>query len=821
MTKTRPLFVSLSLALAAVLTYGVTAQQAAPAKPAVQTAAKAQPAAHVMPKVAKVTVNDPVTLTDNGDSWTLDNGIVKATILKSNGNMTTVYYKGIDIPNARSEYWEQTPAGTVTAKVTIDPSTNGGQRAEVSVKGVNPGTPGVRGGGGGPALGAGAPGGAPGAGGRGARGGGAGGPGAGGAGAGAPGAGALAAGGRGPGAAGAGGPAGAPGAPGAFGPGAARAGVPSGAGRGGMDIEVRYTLERGVSGFYTYAEYTHPASYPPAGEGESRFILQMNPTFNWISVDKDRNQLMIANQDQRSGVVIHAKEQSIILAGVYANSVEHKYSYRAVMDKLTAWGWSSTKDHVGVYFINPSNEYIGGGPEKLDLVAHMGATLLDYWTSGHYGGGAGNNIPNGESWKHVVGPVFVYFNSLEDPKDPSQAELDKLTATSGSGMPAVPAEWHDNAMALWDDAVAKSKSVKAAWPYSWVDGVDYPHKDGRGTVSGQLVLDDPQAVKKTLPHLTVGLAHPNYTNGSGGFQSRSGNGNIVTWPHDGNYYQFWTDGAVDGRFTIPNVRPGKYTLHAFADGVLGEYAKADITVEAGKKIDLGKLDWKPVRFGKQVWEIGYPDRTADKFFKGDGANYWLWGWPLRYAGLFPNDVTYTIGKSNPAKDWFFEEVPHSTTTAWLNPAAKDPYNQRFGWVNTPPSKDDPWRDWGRGKATTWTVKFNMAKASSRTAVLRIALSGADGGALAVGVNGQEAGSIRPVSTNALRYNTDKGVWNQYIVKFDASLMKAGANEMTFTVPAGDVTTGVVWDYVRLELNDGSKAYPTPPDNQRPDMPTLD
>jgi hypothetical protein len=45
--------------------------------------------------------------------------------------------------------------------------------------------------------------------------------------------------------------------------------------------------------------------------------------------------------------------------------------------------------------------------------------------------------------------------------------------------------------------------------------------------------------------------------------------------------------------------------------------------------------------------------------------------------------------------------------------------------------------------------------------------------------------------------------------------------MTFTVPAGDVTTGVVWDYVRLELNDGSKAYPTPPDNQRPDMPTLE
>ena len=154
-------------------------------------------------------------------------------------------------------------------------------------------------------------------------------------------------------------------------------------------------------------------------------------------------------------------------------------------------------------------------------------------------------------------------------------------------------------------------------------------------------------------------------------------------------------------------------------------------------------------------------------------------------------------------------------------AAKDPYNQRFGWVNTPASKEDPWRAWGPGRATTWTVKFNMPKGSQGTAVLRLALAGADGGGLSIGVNGQDVGNIRPVSTNALRYNTDKGAWYQYIQKFDASLMKAGANQITFTVPAGDVTSGVVWDYVRLELNDGSKTYPTPPDNQRPDLPTLE
>jgi rhamnogalacturonan endolyase len=453
--------------------------------------------------------------------------------------------------------------------------------------------------------------------------------------------------------------------------------------------------------------------------------------------------------------------------------------------------------------------------------------VLDYWTSGHYAGGASNSVPAGEEWTHVVGPIFVYFNRLADPRDPTKAELDKLTATSGSGMPAVPTAWHDNALALWNDAVAKSKEVKAAWPYSWVEGMDYLHKAERGTVTGQLVLGDPQAANKLLPNLNVGLTYANY---AGNASPRAGNGNIVTWPHDGEHYQFWTEGTPDGRFTISNVRPGTYTLRAFANGVLGEYDRtARVAVEAGKTVDLGKLDWQPVRYGKQIWEIGYPDRTADKFFKGDADNYWLWGWGLRYAGLFPNDITYTIGKSDYHKDWFFQEVPHSTTTAWLNPAAKDPYNQRFGWVAIPTDNKDPWPQWGKGRATTWTVKFTMPKATKGEAVLRIALAGADGGNgnepsvagnLSIGVNGQAVGSIHPVATNALRYNTNKGVWNQYIQKFDASLLKPGANEMTFTVPAGDVTTGVVWDYLRLEVNDGSKAYPAPPDSQRPDQPTL-
>jgi rhamnogalacturonan endolyase len=666
-------------------------------------------AADGVPVVAKPDVNAPVTVTDNGDTWTLDNGIVKAMVLKRSGKLNSLIYKGNETLTRNSEGWEQYPSGQVSQSVTIDPAQNGGERGEVAVKGVS----------------------------------------------------------------------------------------------GRMDIEVRYTLERGVSGFYTYAIYSHEANNPAAREGESRFINQLTPDFDWLSVDDDRNLPMCSNQDTRSGVVIHAKEQRILSTGIYKNSVEHKYSYCARMYELPAYGWSSIKNHVGVWFINPSYEYLGGGPTRIDLVCHMGATMLDYWTSGHYAGGAACSIPQGETWNKVVGPIFVYYNSLQTAATPSQAELDTLKATEGN--PTIPAAWTANATALFNDARDEAKTIEAKWPLTWVQGVDYPQKAGRATVAGKIVLNDPQAATTKLPHLSVGLTHPDFIGAGGAFAQRSGNGNLVTWEHDANYYQFWTAGSENGQFTIANIRPGTYTLHAFADGVLGEFAQTNITVVAGQFLDLGKLEWKPVRYGNQVWEIGYPDRTGGKFYKGDGSNYWLWGWPVRYPLLFPNDITYTIGKSDYHKDWFFEEVPHGETTAWLNPEAKDPANQRFGWVKAGTQNEDMWRTIGRGRATTWTIKFNMDKAPKGQATFRLALAGADGGGgLAMAVNGKPVGTIHPVATNALRYNTDKGVWREYKQEFDASLMKPGENEMQLTVPAGDLTSGVVYDYLRLELNEDGK-----------------
>jgi len=680
-----------------------------------------------------------VILIDNGGAWSLDNGIVKATISKGDGRMTSLVYHGIDTMRSGGGYWEQTPqdAPQLTNGITIDPGTNGGARAEISIKGVTGGTQ---------MLTRGAPGG------------------------------------------------------GTY-----------------CDMEIRYTLGRGDSGIYVYAIFNHPSSYREGGVGaESRYITRLNQTFDWITVDKNRNMLECAPADWGTGVVVHAKEQRILTKGVYKNSVEHKYSYSGVQYRTPAYGWSSTKDHIGIWFINPTIEYLSGGPEKLELDAHFGDNddpdpiILDYWLGGHYDTGARVNVAAGEEWTKVVGPIFVYVNSLDHPKTNTKIELEKLAATSGSGNPKVPTSWHDNANELWQDALAQASRETAKWPYAWVNGVDYPHLEQRGTVTGRILLDDPLAPKSAstkLPHLIVGLTVPD-----GG----------VSWIHNAKGYQFFGDGTQDGKFTITKVRPGNYTLHAVADGVLGDFAQANITVEADKTLELGNLNWKPVRYGKQLWEIGYPDHTGDKFFKGDGANNWLWGWNLRYALLFPDDITYTIGKSDYHKDWFFEEVPHATNLSFVNPAAKDPANQSFGWVKgesldqyPQTNQHGPWVLYGNGRTTVWTIKFKLAKTVQGEAAFRVALAGVNAiKELAVAVNGRSVGAIGDgsnadnaalINTNSIRYNADKGLSEQRTLKFDAALLKSGDNEMTLTVPGGDLQSGVVWDYLRLELNENRKS----------------
>jgi rhamnogalacturonan endolyase len=89
-------------------------------------------------------------------SFTLSNGIVTARYSKRSGDLTSLLYKGLEMFTDQSGhaggYWSHDTTGgkeTIT-RVTIDPRSNGGERGEVSVKGISGGLkmgPGAAGGG--------------------------------------------------------------------------------------------------------------------------------------------------------------------------------------------------------------------------------------------------------------------------------------------------------------------------------------------------------------------------------------------------------------------------------------------------------------------------------------------------------------------------------------------------------------------------------------------------------------------------------------------------------------------------------------------------
>jgi rhamnogalacturonan endolyase len=579
--------------------------------------------------------------------------------------------------------------------------------------------------------------------------------------------------------------------------------TPSAPGGGAMaDIDIRYTMGRGESGVYTTAIYTHEATHPAGQIGEARWGAKLNPAvFDWLSVDWNRNKMMLSAEDWAQGTQLNAKEIRRLNTGIYKGQVDHKYDYSAVQFDTPAFGWSSTTKHIGFFMINPTIEYLSGGPTKVELTCHRdlndvaAPTVLDYWHGGHYGGG---NVPlaQGEVWSKVVGPIFNYVNTGDTPD------------------------------AIFKDALNQASKEAASWPYEWLQGADYPHKSERATVSGQLVLDDPQG-SGTMTHVEVGLAHPEMTitggrGGGGGGRGGFGGPQTVDWQSDAKNYQFWVHGDDSGKFSIPNVRPGIYTLYAIADGVLGQFAKTDVTVAAGQAIDLGKLDWQPVRFGRQLWDIGIPNRSAKEFARGN--DYWHWGLYLQYATDFPNDVNYTIGQSDFRKDWYFEQVPHwdgvekvtadrsaqvlaaaASRPEITDPAARAAANTRLRVAAANAAAGTNYS----GRASPWNINFDLPEAPHGKATLRVAFCGS-GGAATITMNGKTAANmLRTNFTRSIGWDGIQSVWQERDIAFDASLMQAGKNVLTLTIPAGNPSNGIMYDYLRLELDESAPAPPPP------------
>lgn len=611
-----------------------------------------------------------VSLTEDDQTYTLDNGLVSAVVAKASGDLVSLQYKGreilatrmdaegrpdlvLDPPGANPHglnpgmtdhqygFWSHDamgPRGTgdAVATVTINPARNRRMRAEVSVKGYSKGRK----------MGT--------------------------------------------------------------GPGATQDG------QFASDVEIRYAVEEGSAKVYTYCIFTHPDNYPATAIGEARFCAKLAPMFDWMSVDKS--------------VDFHYPKEHF--AG-------DKYVYTAVQSANPAFGWSSTTEDIGCFLLNPSMEYMSGGPTKVEFMGHRDTNeaaapcILNYWRSSHYGG-ATVQVEQGEFWEKVIGPFVLYLNEGGD---------------------------HE---ALYADARAEAAREAKKWPYAWVDSPAYAGKEERSTVSGQLQLDDP-AGPKQLKHLQVGLAAPD------------------CWQRDAKHYQFWATGSENGSFTIPNVRPGRYVLYAFADGVLGEFVRKDIEVPAGGKLDLGKMAWTPRREGRPVFEIGIPNRNGSEFaLGGEFRNPEV---VLLYAQSFPRDVTYTVGESDYRFAWPYLHVPHQT--------GSDVKVLPFFGLK------------GEGRATPYKIRFQLdnAPAAGSRATLRLAICGTAAPELRLAVNGLPAGDVPLQQTRdgVITRHGSQGIWYETQAAFDGRKLRKGWNELTLTLPAGSLNSGILYDYLRLEL----------------------
>lgn len=666
-------------------------------------------------------VSAPVTITEDDRAYTLDNGVLTARISKSSADLLSLQFRDremLDVENSRQGgYWSHTPqrAAQIIARVTIDPRQNGGKRGEVSVKGI-------------------------------------------------------------------------------------AQGKQLGSGPGGSvvaDIEIRYALGAEDTGLHTYAIFSHPTNYPATSLGEARFCLKLNDElFDWMTVDKDRNRQMLTARDWNRGTPLNYKEVRRLNSGIHRGEVEHKYDYSANQFDVRTWGWSSSREKIGLWLINPSVEYLSGGPTKFELSAHRDATfstnnpyaaapptLLNYWRSSHYGGSL-CNVGTNDAWAKVVGPFLIYCNH---------------TTTHS---------------ALWPDALARGERETQAWPYDWVNHAEYPRKAERSIVTGRIRLDDPLMAGGSFTNLLVGLTAPDYSPafvpranrtgfrrfwGGGGFGLGGGGEDdanrmsnsvpgtnffrpsnlprVVEWQNDARNYQFWVRANANGEFSIPHVRAGNYTLRAIADGVLGELAVTNLNVATGTNLALGEIAWQPLRLGRQLWDIGIPNRRASEFFKGD--EYFRWGWYVKYPQLFPRGVNYVIGQSDFRRDWFFIHVPSNSVLRNVDGTAP-------------------------GRETTWTISFNVTNSLHGTATLRLGLCAAGTRALAVAINGQSIGSVTNLINNGTIHRDGiGGTWSERRLMFDAEKLRLGTNSLALTVPAGPLPAGVMYDYLRLEVNESA------------------
>lgn len=502
------------------------------------------------------------------------------------------------------------------------------------------------------------------------------------------------------------------------------------------DIDIHYVLRRGNAGLYAYAVLNHEPTYPALTLGEWRMVCPVakDPanTGNWllenIYVDQARHWQAPSPSDLKQATTQGIKEIVLLNSGVRKGQYECKYEYACEYYKVGTYGWASNARHIGQWFVLGNYEYFNDGPPQIDLGANTnGGGMLLHFGRNHFGGSV-TSVPANQAWSKLYGPFLIYFNSNAAGAD-----------------------------ACWADAQAQVAAEHSAWPYAWLTtSSNYPQAAARGIVTGKLIVSD-----LLKPALTGAGAWVGVTDAPAG----------TNWQSWSNGYQYWVQAGASGDFTIPNVRPGTYTLSAYVTGEVGEYTRTNVKVTAGDTTALGNATWTISHPGRSIaWEIGIPDRSAAEF--ADGMNYWV---PYNYHTLhekFPNPVEYSIGSSLASRDFPYVQsalwLANRKTVAW-------PWNLHFDLPGVPASGD---------------------------ATLVVAIASSAGARLQVSVNGSKlASQVAPVEGgNALLREGAHAKYCTMSFTIPVSNLKAGANTIQLLQSKSrSEQSHIMYDYLRLEM----------------------
>ncbi|XP_050379844.1 probable rhamnogalacturonate lyase B [Argentina anserina] len=519
-----------------------------------------------------------------------------------------------------------------------------------------------------------------------------------------------------------------------------------------FNVDKRYILQRGRSGFYSYAIFERLEGWPEATVDQIRMAFKLQQAkFRYMALSDTRQRFMPTAYERGVYGIKLAYREAVLLNNTGEVDDKYQYTVEDKDNKLHGWICTDEKSPVGFWMITPSDEFRMAGPFKQCLTSHVGPTTLSVFVSSHYAGNVAMNFQQGEAWKKVFGPVFVYLNS----------------APPGST---------DSTSILWKNAKQQMLEEVKSWPYNFTESQDFPSSDQRGSLSSRLLIHDKYINHQPLHSASfayVGLAAP---------------GLVGSWQRESKGYQFWTQADIKGHFIIKDVRPGTYSLYASVPGIIGDYKyEADITIEPGSKIQLPPFIYRPPRTGPTLWEIGIPDRTAAEFYIPDPyptltnklynvserfRQYGLWE---RYADRYPDsDLVYKVGASNYSTDWFYAQVTRKIGNATY-------------------------------VGTTWQIQFDLDSVTHpRIFTLRLALASASNAKLQVRVNYFNI-NLPLFSTgkigvdNAIARHGIHGLYSLFSVRVPSFLLRQRTNTIYLTQSkGGSPFTGIMYDYIRLE-----------------------